>query len=103
MKYFDYIGNEIKVGDEVLVLVPKSDASYRRAVIVGFRNAWERDNYFHCEVLVEYWCERLYCTVPHWKLKSGEPVDFTKKITKAWRSNSDIILYKENIMNKYDR
>ena len=40
-QYFDNVGNEIKVGDEVLVLVPKSDASYRPGIIKDFKNAWK--------------------------------------------------------------
>ena len=33
MIYFDNIGNKINIGDQVLILVPKSDASYRRGII----------------------------------------------------------------------
>jgi len=103
MEHFDNIGNKIGIGDEVLVLVPKTDATYRRGVIIDFRNEWNREDYFQCEVLIEYWCERLYCDTKWCYQKRGEPVTFSKKITKAWRSNTDIILYKENILNKYDK
>ena len=54
MEYFDNIGNEIKVGDKVLILVPKSDKTYRQGVVKDFKNAFSRGTeYFHCEVLVE--------------------------------------------------
>ena len=33
MEYFDNIGNNIEVGDKVLILVPKSDRTYRRGVV----------------------------------------------------------------------
>jgi len=99
MEYFDNVGNKIEVGDEILVLVPKTDASYRKAVVKDFRDAWQRGDYFHCEVLVEYWDGRLYCNKKKWEQKNGDKLTFTKKLTKAWRSNSDIVLFKQNILN----
>jgi len=101
MDHFDNVGNKIGIGDEVLVLVPKTDASYRKAVVKDFRNEWQRDDYFHCEVLVEYWDGRVYCDTKWCYQKKGDKLSFTKKLTKAWRSNSDIILFQENILNQY--
>lgn len=94
MEYFDNIGNKIEIGDDVLILVPKSDATYRRGVVKAFKDPWQRGDYFHCEVMVEYLCERLYSNVPHWEQRNGKPITFTKKVTKAWRSNSDIVKLK---------
>ena len=99
LKYYDNIGNEIKVGDEILVLVPKTDATYRFATVIEFRKRFEQYGRFFCEVLVEYRCDRLYCDTKHWDQRKGKPITFNKKITKAWRSNSDIILYKKNYFN----
>ena len=98
-QYFDNVGNEIKVGDEVLILVPKSDASYRPGIIKDFKNAWKRDNYFHCEVLVEYDDGRLYCDKKHYQQNKGDILNFNKKHTKAWRYNSDIIKLRTEYLN----
>ena len=94
-KYFDNVGNEIKVGDEVLVLVPKSDATYRRGFVRDFKNAFSYGpKHFHCEVLIEYDADRVYCNKRRWDQYDCHNLVFTTKITKAWRSNSDIVKYK---------
>lgn len=94
-EYFDNIGNKIEVGDEVLVLVRTSDATYRRGFVKDFKNVFSYDpGHFHCEVLVEYDINRLYCNKKHWDQRNGEPIKFTRKTTKAWRSNSDIVKLK---------
>lgn len=93
-EYFDNIGNKIEVGDEVLILVPKSDKTYRHGIVKDFKNAWTRNDYFHCEVLVEYDDGRLYCNEYKWDQRNGTPIKFSKKTTKAWRSNSDIVKLK---------
>lgn len=93
MKYFDNIGNVINIGDQVLVLVPKSDATYRKATIVDFKNPYSTSYNNYCDILVEYDIDRFYCDKPHYKQKKGDKLNFTHKKTKAWRSNSDIILY----------
>ena len=89
--YLDNIGNKLKVGDKVLILVPKSDRTYRQGVVKDFRNKW---NSRYCEVLVEYDDGRLYCDKYRWDQRDGTPVKFSKKTTKAWRSNSDIVKFK---------
>lgn len=94
-QYFDNVGNEIKVGDEVLVLVPKSDATYRRGFVKDFKNVFSHGpGHFHCEVLIEYDVDRVYCNKRRWDQRDCHELTFTKKITKAWRSNSDIVKYK---------
>ena len=99
MEYFDNIGNNIEVGDKVLILVPKSDKTYRQGVVKDFKNAWTRNDYFHCEVLVEYDDGRLYCNEYKWDQHKGHNIKFSKKPTKAWRSNSDIIKIKQEYLN----
>lgn len=98
MEYFDDLGNEIKVGDEVLILVPKTYTTYRRGIIKDFRDAWTRENYFHCEVLVEYDDGRLYSNLKRWDQKDGK-LSFSKKTTKAWRSNGDIVKLKPEYLS----
>lgn len=94
-KYFDNVGNEIKVDDEVLVLVPKSDATYRRGFVRDFRNSFSHGpSHFYCEVLIEYDIDRVYCNKRRWEQRDSHELVFTKKITKSWRSNSDIVKYK---------
>lgn len=95
MEYFDNIGNKIEVGDEVLILVPKSDKTYRRGTVKDFKNAHLiGTNHFYCEVLVEYDDGRLYCNEYRWDQRQGHNIKFSKKTTKAWRSNSDIVKFK---------
>lgn len=89
--YLDNIGNELKVGDRVLILVPKSDKTYRQGVVKDFKNKW---NSRYCEVLVEYDDGRLYCNKSPWDQHQGHDIKFCTKTTKAWRSNSDIIKFK---------
>ena len=94
MEYFDNIGNEINVGDKVLILVPKTGKTYRPGIVKDFKNAWSRDTYFHCEVLIEYDDDRLYCNEYRCGQRHGRNIKFSKKTTKAWRSNSDIVKFK---------
>jgi hypothetical protein len=96
MEYFDNIGNKIEVGDEVLILVPKSDKTYRRGTVKDFKNAFSHGvDHFHCDVLVEYDDGRLYCNEYKWNQHQDHNIKFSKKITKAWRSNSDIVKLKQ--------
>lgn len=100
MEYFDNIGNNIEVGDKVLILVPKSDRTYRRGVVKDFKNAFSHGpGHFHCEVLVEYDADRLYCNEYRWDQRQGKNIKFSKKTTKAWRSNSDIVKFKQEYLN----
>ncbi len=95
MDYRDNIGNIIEVGDEVLILVPKSDKTYRCGTVKDFRNAFSHGaGHFYCEVLVEYDDGRLYCNEYRWDQHQSHNIKFSKKITKAWRSNSDIVKLK---------
>jgi len=95
MEYFDNIGNKIEVGDKVLILVPKSDKTYRQGVVKDFKNPFSHGpGYFHCEILVEYDDGRLYCNEYRWDQRQGHNIKFSKKTTKAWRSNSDIVKLK---------
>ena len=95
MEGFDNIGNKIEIGDKVLILVPKSYKTYRQGIVKDIKHQFSHGpNHFHCEVLVEYDDGRLYCNVHHWDQRQGHNIKFSKKPTKAWRSNSDIIKLK---------
>lgn len=99
MEYFDNIGNKLEVGDKVLILVPKSDKTYRYGTVKDFKNAFSHGpGHFHCEVLVEYDNDRLYCNEYRWDQHQGHNIKFSKKTTKAWRSNSDIIKFKKEYL-----
>ena len=91
--HFDAIGNIIEVDDEVLILVPKTDASYRRGIVKDFRNECPTNNI--CEVLVEYNDGRLYCDKPWYRLHEGDSPKFKYKFMKAWRFNNNIIKLNE--------
>lgn len=91
-EHFDGIGNPINVGDEVLILVPKTDASYRKGIIEDFKNEYDSTN--HCEVLVSYNDGRLYCNKKRFEQREGDILEFKTKVIKAWRYNRDIIKYK---------
>ena len=102
MEYFDNIGNKIEVGDKVLILVPKSDKTYRQGIVKDFKNIVSNGagHFLHCEVLIEYDDGRLYCNEYKWNQHNNN-IKFNRKSTKAWRNNSDIIKFKpEYIDNK---
>ena len=95
MEYFDNVGNKIEIGDKVLILVPKTDKTYRQGIIRDFKNPFlPSSGLFRCEVLVEYDDGRLYCNEYKWAQHQGHNIKFSKKTTKAWRSNSDIVKFK---------
>lgn len=95
MEYFDNVGNKIEIGDKILILVPKTDKTYRQGIVKDFRNAWTRgEDYFHCDVLVEYDDSRLYCNTFRWDQHKNTNIKFSKKTTRTWRSNSDIVKLK---------
>ena len=99
MEYFDNIGNKLEVGDKILILVPKSYRTYRQGIVKDFKNPFSYDpGHFHCDVLVEYDDGRLYCNENTWEQRQGHNIKFNKKTTKAWRSNSDIIKFKEEYL-----
>lgn len=91
-EHFDKIGNPINIGDEVLILIPKTYASYRRGFVEDFRREYDSTN--HCEVLVSYNDGRLYCNKKCFEQHQGDVLEFKTKVIKAWRSNRDIIKYK---------
>ena len=98
MEYFDNIGNKIEIGDDILILVPKTDKTYRKGIVKDFRNARSIGiNHFYCEVLVEYDDGRLYCNEFKWNQHNN--IKFNSKSTKAWRTNSDIIKFKPEYIN----
>lgn len=87
----DMLGNPLQIGDIVLVLIPKTDASFRKAII---RNM-ESDEYFpsYRKVYVEYDDGRLYSDVKHFYIKKDTPVKFRSKPIKVWRYASDVIKF----------
>ena len=95
MEHFDNLGNIITEGDIVLVLVPHSDSTWRKAYVRGFKD--EHNKY--CNVQVEYINDRLYSNMAHYYMtnKDGEVpgIKFTEKITKAWRHNSEVVAFKD--------
>ena len=84
----DNVGNIIKVGDEVLVKVPKTYKTYRKAIIRDFKDI--RDSGF-CQALIEYDDGRLYSNVENYCQKNCNNLKFTSKPTKVWRYSSDIV------------
>ena len=95
MEYFDNIGNKLEIGDRILILVPKTDKTYRQGIVKDFRNVCSRDiDDFHGEILVEYDDGRLYCNKFRWDQRKNPNIKFDKKTTRTWRSNYDIIKLK---------
>jgi len=84
----DNVGNIIKVGDEVLVKVPKTYTTYRKAIIRDFKDI--RDSGY-CQVLIEYDDGRLYSNIEYFYQEKCHKLKFTSKPTKAWRYSSDIV------------
>lgn len=99
MEHFDKLGNPLKEGQIVLVLVPHTEATFRKAIVRGFKD--ERQRY--CNVQVEYINDRLYSNMPHFYMtdKNGEVpgIKFSSKTTKAWRFCTDIIAFNEKYIN----
>lgn len=91
MEYFDNIGNKIEIGDKILILVPKTDKTYRQGIVKDFKNTYSTR---YCEVLVEYNDGRLYCNKFPINQHNNHNIKFTTKTTRAWRSNYDIIKLK---------
>jgi hypothetical protein len=88
----DYLGNIIKEGDQVLVLVPRSGTTWRRAIVRKFRKNYGRD-----EVYVEYINDRLYGNMHHCYMmtRNGPSPDikFSSKPSCVWRDPYDIIKF----------
>ena len=84
----DNVGNIINIGDEVLVKVPKTYKTYRKAIIRDFKDI--HDSGF-CQALIEYDDGRLYSNVEYYYQEKCHKLKFTSKPTKAWRYSSDIV------------
>jgi len=95
-EHFDAIGNSIEIGDEVLIVVPKSNASYRRGFIKDFKNEYND----RCEVLVEYDDGRLYCNKSWHRFQNGDSLEFKSKPIKVWRFSNNVIKFKSEYLNK---
>lgn len=89
VEYVDRIGNPLKIGDIVLVLVPHTCASFRKAVVKGLK----ADEFNYQDVCVEYDDGRLYSNTDYFYIKKDTPLKFRSKPIKVWRSNGDIIKF----------
>lgn len=91
--YTDAAMNPIKVGDVVLVRDSQKDATYRMAVIRGFR-----EDGFDCRagnIQIEYTDGRLYCNMPWYDLnKKPKEIRFHTKPIKVWRWKDSILKFK---------
>jgi len=85
----DMLGNPLTIGDIVLVLVPKTDASFRKAIIRDFKV----DYLDRSSVYVEYDDGRLYCNEKWFHINKYSQIKFTSKPIKVWRSNLEIIKF----------
>lgn len=90
VEYKDRLGNVLKEGDEVLVLVPKSQATWRRATIIAFKK--NLLNSF--EIYVEYINDRLYSDEPWYTMRDKSTIKFRSKPSRIWRWNSDVVKLK---------
>ena len=73
IKVEDCVGNELSIGDEVVVL-SSGNSSYRKGTVTGFTEKWTG----HIKVQVEY-NDHYYCNLPHYQLKKKEQIKFFKK------------------------
>ena len=73
IKVEDCVGNELSIGDEVVVL-SSGNSSYRKGTVTGFTEKWTG----RIKVQVEY-NDHYYCNLPHYKLKKEEQIKFFKK------------------------
>ena len=85
----DMLGNQLNIGDIVLVLVPKTDASYRKAVIRDIC----RDTYRGKIAYVEYDDGRLYCNVKWFYIDENPEIKFVSKPIKVWRRCDEMIKF----------
>jgi hypothetical protein len=73
IKVEDCVGNELSIGDEVVVL-SSGNSSYRKGTVTGFSEKWTG----HIKIQVEY-NDHYYCNLPHYELKKKEQIKFFKK------------------------
>ena len=83
----DRLGNLLKVGDIVLVLVPHTYGSFRKATIRKLRYV------SYADVCVEYDDGRLYSDIDYFDIREGVQFKFRSKPVKAWRCSSEIVKF----------
>lgn len=95
MEKVDCLGNSLKIGDEVLIRDSKSDTTYRKGIVTGFR-----EDDFACragDIQVEYNDGRLYCNVQYWCFSdfktNKEAIKFVSKPRKVWCFMDRIVKY----------
>ena len=89
VEFVDRIGNPLKIGDIVLVLVPKTYASFRKAIVRDLKPDYGKRQ----RVYVEYDDGRLYSNVEYFYIKNDTPLKFISKPIKVWRDNFDVIKF----------
>ena len=82
----DYVGNELHIGDNVVVL-SSGNSSWRKGVVTGFTENWTG----HPKVQVEY-NDHWYCNLKHWELTGTltNPKPTIKFRTKPVKTSIDI-------------
>jgi hypothetical protein len=98
LTHTDSIGNKIKEGDGVFVLLPKYTSTYRKAVVKAFRNESTEGKKKICEVLVEYKDNHMYRNVQTREVQvhMEGPIrgaTYESAHINEWRSNTDIIKF----------
>ena len=87
----DYVGNELHIGDDVVVM-SSGNSSWRKGVVTGFTENWS----CHPKVQVEY-NDHWYCNVKHWELHK-KSFKFYKKPVKVSIDTFNVVkLLKEYI------
>ena len=84
----DMLGNYLHIGDPILVLIPHTYTSFRKAVVRDLK----MDGYSRQSVYVEYDDGRLYSNVEYFNIKEHS-LKFNSKPTRVWRSNYDVIKF----------
>lgn len=82
----DYVGNELHIGDNVVVL-SSGNSSWRKGVVTGFTENWSG----RTKVQVEY-NDHWYCNLKHWELTGtlANPNPIIKFRTKPVKTSIDI-------------
>ena len=83
----DRLGNLLKVGDIVLVLVPHTYGSFRKATVRKLRSS------SYADVCVEYDDGRLYSDIDYFDIREGAQFKFRSKPVKAWRCGCEIVKF----------
>ena len=94
----DFLGNDINVGDLVLVKESDKDTTYRQAIIRAFRE----DN-FDCRagtIQIEYIDGRLYCNIAWCYLEENkDKIEFHTKPVKVWVQRTRVLKFKPEYIN----